>query len=106
MIVFLNQENNTITICDKDVKVIPLTRKDLIKKELQGKRVMYITEIVETDGDSVFESILDMSDDNNEYGDHVYIPNSVLYLRKKEKGNYFIKYQNRNLYLMDLLILN
>jgi hypothetical protein len=65
MIVFLDTEQKTITICDKTVKVYPFTMLNVIKKELLGKEVIYVSETVLTDGDSVVDLVSQYVDEDN-----------------------------------------
>lgn len=61
IIVLVNQEDQTITICHKIVEVISIFDVDRIAGLLMGKQVYYITAAEEANGDDVVDLIIQMS---------------------------------------------
>lgn len=61
IIVLVNQEDRTVTICHKIVEVISISDVDRIANLLMGKTVYYITAAEEAQGDDVVDLVIQMS---------------------------------------------
>ena len=94
MIVFLDTEQKTITICDKTVKVYPFTMLNVIKKELLGKEVIYVSETVLTDGDSVVDLVSQYVDEDNGFAD----ADGDLYLRTTIKQKHSVAFNGKKIF--------
>jgi hypothetical protein len=95
MIVFLDTEQKTITICDKTVKVYPFAMLNVIKKELLGKEVIYVSETVLTDGDSVVDLISQYVEEDNGFTDD---GDGELYLRTTTKQKHSVGYNGKKIF--------
>lgn len=95
MIVFLDTEQKTITICDKTVKSYPFSMINVIKKELLGKEVIYVSESVCTDGDSVVDLLSQYNDENNDFIDD---SGGEIYLRTTGKQKHSVAYNGKKIF--------
>lgn len=90
IIVFVNLEEQTLTICDKVVKVLPLSKKKLIRTALEGKSVIYVTDAIVTDGESVIDMVSDYSTEDNDTS-----VSQNMYLHTTDKGTMLVNYQGK-----------
>lgn len=95
MIVFLDTEQKTVTICDKTVKTYPFSMINVIKKELLGKEVIYVSETVLTDGDSVVDLVSQYADEDNGFIDD---EGGEIYLRTTGKQKHSVAYSGKKIF--------
>ena len=95
--VIINPVDKTVSICDKTIRVYPINNFTQIQKELKDKEVSYVTEFVDTTGEEVLNIIEELFLDDY-VGDQTGLENTELYLHVNNKGNYFVKHENKNYY--------
>lgn len=94
MIVFVNPDNKTITICDKTVKIYNWNQFNAITTLLQNKEVIYVTEVVETTGEEVLNVIYD-SLSEEDLGDQTSLGTGEMYFHATCKGKVMIVYNGK-----------
>lgn len=94
MIVLLNISNKTVTICDKIVKVYPWSHIKEIGLALEGKDVLYVSEVLSVTGDEVID-LINNSIDEEEIGDQTISLESCLYIHCKTKSKVMATYNNK-----------
>jgi CRISPR/Cas system Type II protein with McrA/HNH and RuvC-like nuclease domain len=94
MIVFLDPNRQTITICDQTVKVYSWSQVHLLASLLQGKDVIYVTDAVETKGEEVLDIILSEASDE-EIGDQTHPYEGHLYFHTTKAGTVRFVHQGK-----------
>lgn len=92
MIVIVDVDKKSIIICDKTVKTYPFSMLGSIKKEISGKDVIYVSETIHTDGDSVIDFI---SEYINEYNPN--FDSDEVYIRTTGKQKYSVGYNGKKI---------
>jgi len=95
MIVLLNTSNKTITICDKTVKVYPWSKIKEISGILDGKEILYVSEILSVTGDEVIDLINESIGEEN-IGDQTSILETEFYIHTKTKSKIMATYNGKD----------
>lgn len=94
MIVLLDTSNRTVTVCDKVVKVYPWSKLKEITLALEGKDVLYVSEVLAVTGGEVID-LITSSYEEDEMGDQTLLEESELYIHCKTKMKVSASYNGK-----------
>lgn len=94
MIVLLNISNKTVTICDKVVKVFPWSKLKDITLALEGKNVLYVSEVIAVSGEEVIDLIATSYNDEK-LEDQTALEDSEFYIHCKTKMKVAASYNGK-----------
>mgnify|MGYP001264933042 CR=1 FL=1 len=93
MIVFVNPNDKTVTVCDTTIKVYSWSEFKAISAKISGKEVVYVVDAMETTGDEVLELLYSSMSDDDKANQKETSSNS--YLHYTQKGRFLVNFEKQ-----------